>query len=1271
MNTDSQYQTAAPQSVKPRPALWKVILKILAWGVMAVLLFIVGIIMGTIYILTPERLTPLTERIATQSLQNAEVRISKVELTVVSTFPYVHARIDSLKVLSTVRSLLDADLKAALPEYTDTVLTVRGFKGGLNVVSLLSNQLDLADVIIDHPSANLVVIDEQTTNFDIIPVKDEEEKPFNWEEIPGISLKRFAITNPGKLRFYNHDSQTEINASLKQVELDGSKAPLYTIEFDGSVRTPSELFSFVNIPDLKFGLNGSMTWSQKRPTLLALDGFDFLFSIVGGRINTEIDFSHGLKVNRLDVAFEPLDVAEVLRMVPARLAGELGIPTAEEVRTDARLDLSLRLKKEWNVASDTLAPFVLTADIPSCYFRGYGLSTDNASLRAKIELNRPWSMSTSLPDVDFDLNIAPMSLRWNDLVLNNFSLNLGAQLPFGDLDRAKVDIRSLDLAGPATSLSVKGILTKIVSDPYFDGTVDGKLDISKLPKKIMDRIDGSVAGLITTHIGLKGSPSMFNTENFHRLGLTGDLTLQNLYFLSGDTVNMVNLHRADVHFGTSEKIVHRGDTKADSLLRVSLKVDTGLIIHGDLVMNLSQFKIGLAAQNTSERLDRGRINPMGGNLSLKSFNLLKTNDSAVVRLRDVNGYTLIKAYNNDIRTPQFIFDLNAGRISTGDKETRLLINNAHSHIDVRRVAKGRSAQQFSKIADSVHYVHPHLPPDSVMKIALEIHNRHRSKYPRVHEKWVEADGADIIDWGASPLFKRLLTLWTFDGTLTSSRAGLFTPHFPLRNRLRHIDVSFNNDSVVINNLQYKIGHSDFTINGVLSNMRRAFTQNTNRQPLRINFDMVSDTIDINQLTETIMAGAAYSAMAEKRHLDLNAIEEDEESLEERIARLTQDAPDTVMPILIPENIDAQFTMRSKNVEYSDFRLNQMRGRVLAYGGALNLQDLSATSDVGSIGISALYTGLHPDSLRFGFGLKLHDFNLHRFLHLVPAIDSLMPVMRDFSGIISAEIAATSDVDRNMNLVLPSLDAAVGIQGDSLVLLDPDTFHSLSKWLLFKDKNRNIIDHMNVQMIIKNNQVDVYPFIFDFDRYKLGVQGYNDFDMNFAYHIAVLKSPIPFKFGINISGNPDKLKVRLGGAKFGEKQIRQVAIVDTTRINLMREINNVFKRGARNARLARLQLDSQSPAAGIDLNADTLTHADSLRYIQEGLIEAPAPVKNKVKGRKNKKVVTVSEQTDIQSGMGVLVVLLSMTLYKLRSRYRRKRNRDDQNDSVKTIKNEAR
>ena len=159
--------------------------------------------------------------------------------------------------------------------------------------------------------------------------------------------------------------------------------------------------------------------------------------------------------------------------------------------------------------------------------------------------------------------------------------------------------------------------------------------------------------------------------------------------------------------------------------------------------------------------------------------------------------------------------------------------------------------------------------------------------------------------------------------------------------------------------------------------------------------------------------------------------------------------------------------------------------------------------------------------------------------------------------------------------------------------------------MFKDKKHDVIDSMSVELLVENGMMELFPFVFNLDRYRLGVQGFNDMAMNFDYHVAVLKSPLPFKFGITVKGNPDKYKIRLGKARFNERTaISRPAIVDTTRVNLLRQIEGVFRRGVANSRIAPLKFSTRPEAQTIDLSADTITHADSLMFIREGLIPAP-------------------------------------------------------------------
>ena len=84
-----------------------------------------------------------------------------------------------------------------------------------------------------------------------------------------------------------------------------------------------------------------------------------------------------------------------------------------------------------------------------------------------------------------------------------------------------------------------------------------------------------------------------------------------------------------------------------------------------------------------------------------------------------------------------------------------------------------------------------------------------------------------------------------------------------------------------------------------------------------------------------------------------------------------------------------------------------------------------------------------------------------------------------------------------------------------------------------------------------------------------------------------------------------MKVRLGRAKYKPNQAGEtIAIVDTTRINLLKEIDNVFRRGARNARLGALRPERKPANVNFDELGDTISHEDSIMFINQGLLPAP-------------------------------------------------------------------
>lgn len=1139
--------------------IWRKITKFVLWTVMACVLAVAATVMCVLNVLTPRHLTAITESVA-NSMLDADVAIGRVRLELQGRLPLLKLRIDSVTVISRPILRLDKEQRDSLPQWADTLLTLRRFEAGLNVGALLSRKFDLYDVEFEEPAVNLVTLNDSISNYHIYH-GDGGDSSTSDVSVPAISINRFSIIKPRPLRFFNAGTGEHLDVALQSLSVVSGGTPSYTLDIGGDIHSP--VLDMYNLANLRFGVNGNIGWNPGKPSELSIDNFRLRAGFIDATASAIVDFGHDIIVRDYSMSVTPVPLDSLLAVVPDTVCRMYGIKPGA-LHSDISLSIEAR----------SVAPFNLTTD--------------------------------SVPAADVECHILPGRLSYGQAAFRNISGNLRAFLRGNSINDASFEADNINIAGPATDITVNIQATQVLDDALLTGTVKGNTALQHLPRQLRELAKGYISGRVTAGLTFTARPSMFTPDNFHRIHLQGTLTGSNLYYLSSDTANLVTAHNARLTFGTHVP------ADADSMLSAVIDIDSADILHTQYSMKVADFRLGVGVSNRQPSSDTTLIIPMGGGISIGKFNLTVLGDSILFDMREAKGRVTMQRYKDNARRPVFALDLGVRRISTGSPTSRFLLTGAEIHTDAVKLPPRKIPDAIKHTADSIALTFPDMPVDSVYKRAIEI-QRHkvRGRYPRIHPEYT-AEETEIIDWGTSKFIRRLLLGWDIRGNIKAGRAALFTNFFPLRNRVRNFNVQFSNDSIILTNVRYKAGSSDFRMSGIISNLKRGFTSRGYRSPLKLNFELVSDTIDINQLAGSAFAGSAYAAHRDSlghRDFSLQALEtaqeDSDEAFEREIGRMVENAPDSMAPLLIPRNIEADIKVRADNILYSDLMFHDLSGSVLASQGALNLHGLNARSDVGTISLSALYSAPAADDLKFGFGLMVNDFNIQRFTRLMPALDSIMPLLRDFSGIIDADVAATCDIDSGMNLVLPTLDAAVRISGDSLRLIDPDTYSKIGKWLMFKDKQDNLIKHMNVEMTVHDNMMRIYPFIFDLDRYRLGVQGYNDLALNFDYHIAVLKSPLPFKFGVNIKGTPENYKVRLGKAHLNERQVAQsIGIVDTTRVNLLAQLENVFRRGVANSRFATLDISNVPDASLIDLNSDTITHADSLVLIREGLIPAP-------------------------------------------------------------------
>lgn len=806
--------------------------------------------------------------------------------------------------------------------------------------------------------------------------------------------------------------------------------------------------------------------------------------------------------------------------------------------------------------------------------------SSDAEIRGKLELTKPFDLTTdSFPSSILDISISPAYLNYGKARLSNLALNATVKTITNMPDSMTIDIRKFTIDGPGTRFKASAVVSHPVSDPAFQTVMEGRIDINDLPPILLEQIPGYLEGVVSANLNASGSKSMLKPDRLHLLAADGNLTADKVYYISADTSKMVQLGKVKMDFGDHEESVKQ--------LKMKLDVDTATVLVSGI--DLTFGKVQLAT-------DMSRLM---SDLKVRHFNVTTLKDSAGARIRDIAGHINMKGKLEPGKLPQISAKLVTGFVSAGTRSDRILIRDAKIDAWLHRV-----------LYQKVNHTQPHRSAGKHISYLSPQRVRKYVKWKRSHGKHIRRvygaqgeDDEELLVWNLNPHFNKFLNEWKIKGSVKTNKARLLTPLFPMQNRFSTIDLRFNNDTVNISDISFLAGGSDLNISGIVTNIRRALTSSADNN-LRGNLAVSSDLIDINELSSAVFIGAAYES--DKRHGKKRVFHaKDDRALSESLDRFSKEEAGKVAPVLIPVNVDANVKLNADRLLYSDFEMKNAGGDILVFDGGVNIHDLKAESDVGNLSMSALYSAPKISDMEFGLGLEASDFNIGKLAKLIPALDSITPLLHDFSGMVSADIAATCKIDSGMNINLPSLNAAVRIKGDNLAFIDSVKYHTLGKWLGFKNKEDNTIHSLNVNITIQDGLLRVYPFAFNIDRYRLGVFGSNNIDMDFDYHVSVLKSPLPFKFGITLKGNPKKYKVRFGGAKFREdRAVESVDIVDNVRLNLLDQIQNVFISGVRNSRLSKLKI--AAPASfGEEADGGELTSADSLLLIQEGLIEGPA------------------------------------------------------------------
>ena len=324
-------------------------------------------------------------------------------------------------------------------------------------------------------------------------------------------------------------------------------------------------------------------------------------------------------------------------------------------------------------------------------------------------------------------------------------------------------------------------------------------------------------------------------------------------------------------------------------------------------------------------------------------------------------------------------------------------------------------------------------------------------------------------------------------------------------RIDNIDCLFNSGVLELKKSTFYIGHSDFSLQGNVVGIREWLENRKNLMKGELN--VTSNLLNINEIID--LTSGLGSSSDSKAEGDDNG-----------------DAP-----FMVPEGVDFNFVLHTKQALFDNFDLNNLGGGMTVKDGTLILQEIGFTNKAAEMQLTAMYQSPRKNNLFLAMDFHLLNVKINDLLHMIPYIDTLVPMLKTFDGQAEFHIGAETNLKSNYEPKISTFRAAADIEGKNLSVNDKFTFTKLTDMLDISTDGEYRVDSLDVQLTAFKNEIDLWPSQIAIGKYKVTVDGRMTLDKNGDYHLSVTESPLPARFGLNVSGPLNNLDYKFEKSKF--------------------------------------------------------------------------------------------------------------------------------------------
>ena len=1099
-------------------------------------------------VLRPKVLTPIVNRFAEQYVDGGELRFSRVRASVLKDFPFLNFTLDSCAIVYPHGRYARFDstvvekgrfplLSAGRAPVMDTLASFRTLEASLNLVNFLKKtSYDIRRVELDHPRIFAHYYDSTAANWDILRLSDPEDTSAS-APLPPIRLHKVHLTGRPFIVYTNQQDTLLAMLRMKQLQLDG-KVDTYRLANARGRLVADSLFVNGRLPKdtLALGLDRLEAEGKDRQVTLSADAKAFLATRSSGRMRVPVHLEADAAFpERPDGALEAQVDRLALKVATIDLKGNGNVvfhKDSTEIKADATIekcplgDLLSEYKVNFPVLGKVKTDAVLDLD---AHCDGVLAEGRLPKIQARLQV----------PDAFVDYQGVGRRGQVSLDVDANTDEDLKLDL---DLNRVLLDIvgAKIDLKGTAADVTGE--------DPFFaiDGIVRARVD-SLTRAFTADRgITGT--GSITASLHGQARMSQLTLAKIGNADIKGNAVIRDLSVDDAKDGLKAWVRKADLVLETKGNRIDNNLRRGARVLALDATLDTlDATYKGGTFVRGKDVKV--QAQNSAAILKGGKeLTPLMGVLTAANLSM-RDEEGTAIGLRDNTETFRITPSTKDFRTPKLNLTSESVGVRVRSGSNGVLLRNFKFDVTANRHLTAESvSSRRARLLDSLQRVWPGVPRDSLLA-------KYRQSRPRrALPAWMQDDfrGRDI-HVSLSDAVRQYYRDWDFSGSVALERARVLVPAFPLQTQVTDLRGSVTNDRVDLKNITVQAGESNLSANGTLGNLRRALLM---RGTMELDATVTSDHLDVNELMRAYTYYADYDPKPSMERASDEALE---------LAMESAELPDSAASrlLVVPRNLNARVSVEASDVLYESLEVSWAAADLEMKQRTLQITNALAATNMGEMHFEGFYATRSKRDIKTGFDLNLVDITAEKVITLFPAIDTLVPMLRSFAGDLNCELAATAEMDTTMRLVLPSIDGVLRISGKDLSIEgDTPEFKKIAKMLVFRNKNGAYVDEMHVTGMVRDNVMEVFPFVMGVDRYTVAASGLQHLDESFDYHLSAIKSPLLVKFGVNIWGDDfDKINYKLARAKYRSIPVPDFSRqLDTVQNSLLASIHNVFELG---------------------------------------------------------------------------------------------------------------